>query len=56
MTCACPTPYTVPGLVEHMDCEDFKYHLVDLIDQGVEERYASLVEEWEAEILWGIQR
>jgi hypothetical protein len=40
----------------NLDCEDFKYHLVEVLDTEISDRYKALLEEWEQEILWGVQR
>lgn len=53
MTCSCPTPITLPL---NLDCEDFKYHLTEVLDQEIAEKYQALLQEWEQEILWGVQR
>lgn len=39
-----------------MECDDFRLHMIELIDAGIEKQYADIVREWEAEILWGIER
>lgn len=52
--CSCPRPRTITP--EMIECDNFKDHLIEMIEHGVLERYAALVREWEDEILWGIQR
>jgi hypothetical protein len=54
MMCPCPRPLTPDTVV--VECDEFKEHLQEMISNTVEEHWKALLEEWEAEILWGVQR
>jgi hypothetical protein len=54
MTCPCPRPLTPDTVI--IECDEFKEHLQEMINNTIEEHWKALLEEWEAEILWGLHR